>query len=83
MMLGSCDVEAHQAAARQIGEAWLFGCSECSFEANYFPDMQRFEVLVAGDPFVKHVCHHSPDEVGIRELVEELELDFGEVEVEY
>jgi hypothetical protein len=76
--------EAHRPKARLLTAGiWGFTCPECSFEATHHTDLGRFDVLVCGNPFVRHVCHEVEGDVGIRELIEELELDLEEVEIEY
>lgn len=77
--------ETHQATVRRRGDLYLWTCEECSFEANYNPDLSRFHVIITGNPFAQHICHHLPQQTTIRDLVEELEsLGYlGEFEVEY
>lgn len=82
MLFDPQDVETHRTEGKVIGGVWLFSCGECSFEANYFPELCRFEVMVVGDPFVKHTCHHKEQE-SVRELINELDIDWGKFEVEY
>lgn len=78
-------VEVHRAKSSYHAGLWLFSCDECSFEANYTPDLCRFEVAVTGNPFARHVCHHQieGDYVGMRELINSLDVEVEDMEIEF
>lgn len=83
MLVTTQTEEVHQAKSKLIDGIWLFSCDECSFEANYIPDLKRFSITVCGNPFVSHTCHHEQQEPNIRDLVNQLDIETGEMEIEF
>lgn len=82
-MLNPMDLEIHPTKSDLKVGMWVFHCDDCSFEANYSPMLERFEIIVVGDPFARHVCHHNENNANIRDLINELDLKVEEMEVEF